>query len=298
MTTALELVLLGTGTPLYSPNRSGAGNLVIAGDTRVMVDCGWGASRRLNAAGVPQTLIDAVFFTHLHSDHITDFPDLLIMRWTAGATKPLIVYGPVGTRAMIDAFLAALSEDIRFRFAHHGEKLSQDGIRCDVHELPVTNDRARAATFDTLTIDAFAVDHYPVEPALGYRFERSGRSIVFSGDTKMCESLTRACAGADMLVCEAMNAGMVAALASRLRDAGNERNAGMIDDVLTYHISTDDVAALARDAGVRHAVLSHILPGVPDDGPLADAFVAGMSEIYDGQITLGRDLQRFALETE
>ena len=156
---SMELVLLGTGSPLPNPDRCGAGQVVIAGDTRVMVDCGWGAARRLPGAGIPPPRVDAVLYTHLHSDHITDTPDLLIMRWAGGARKPLRVFGPVGTKAMMDGFLAAMSADIGYRFAHHPGKLAPEGIVCEVTEIPATPDRTPIVEIDGLAIEAFEVDH-------------------------------------------------------------------------------------------------------------------------------------------
>lgn len=293
---ALELVLLGTGSPLPNPDRCGAGHVVIAGDLRVMVDCGWGVARRLFAAGIPVPSIDVVCYTHLHSDHITDTPDFLIMRWAGGAKKPLEVYGPVGTKAMIDGFLAAMSADIGYRFAHHGEKLSREGIICNVHEIPAAPDRTRAAEIAGLTIDAFEVDHFPVVPALGYRFERDGKSVAFSGDTRKCDGLVRGARDADVLVSEALNAGMWQIMIARIRQMGNENTASVMEDVPSYHSTTLEVAEMARDARVKHLVLSHLLPSPPADGPLVDNFANGMAEIYGGPITIGKDLQRFAIE--
>ncbi len=293
---SMELVLLGTGSPLPNPDRCGAGQVVIAGGTRVMVDCGWGASRRLPGAGIPPPTIDVICYTHLHSDHVTDTPDLLIMRWAGGAQKPLRIFGPVGTQAMIDGFLAAMSADIGYRFAHHPGKLSEQGIICDVTEIPATPDRSRVAEIDGLAIDAFEVDHFPVVPALGYRFDRGGKSLVFSGDTKKCDNLVRASKDADILVSEALNANMWPMMIKAIRGSGNEHTASVMEDVPSYHSTTLEVAEMARDAGVRHLVLSHLMPTPPNEGPLLDAFANGMSEIYTGKLTIGRDLQRFPIE--
>jgi ribonuclease Z len=287
-----DVILLGTGSPLPSPDRCGAAQVVLVGDERIVVDLGWGAARRLFAAGVPPPSVNTVCFTHMHSDHITDVPDFLIMRWTGGATRPLTVYGPEGTREMIDGFLAGLRRDIGYRFAHHGEKLSQEGIRCDVHEVPATSDRCRIAEVGSVTIDSFEVDHFPVKPALGFRFDAPGASVVFSGDTNKCESLVRASTGAGVLVCEAMNANLQRALVQRLRAAGNEHAAGVMEDVPDYHSDTIGVAEMARDADVAKLVLSHLIPPVPNEGPLVEAFVAGMADIYKGEIVVGQDLMR------
>lgn len=292
---AMEVVLLGTGSPLPNPDRCGAGQVIIAGDERVLVDCGWGAARRLFAAGVPPMLIDTACFTHMHSDHITDMPDFMIMRWVGGSQKPLHVYGPEGTQRMIDGFLSALADDIRFRFAHHGDKLSQDGIKVVVHEVPATPDRARIAEVGAMQIDSFEVDHFPVVPALGFRFDASGASVVISGDTKKCDNLTRASQGADVLVSEALSENIFKIMRQRLVDGGNTRQAAVMDDVPDYHVTTTEVAEMARDAGVKKLVLSHLIPSIPNEGPLADVFAQGIGEIFKGELVVGRDLMRFAV---
>ncbi len=298
MPAALDVVLLGTGSPLPSPVRCGAGQVVIAGDSRVLIDCGWGVARRLNAAGISPNSIDVACFTHMHSDHITDVPDFLISRWTGGATRPLTVYGPEGTRSMIDGFLAALSRDIGYRFAHHGDKLSREGIVCEVHEMPATADPAAVASAGRLQIESFEVDHRPVVPAFGYRVAHDGVRVVFSGDTTACDSLRRAAADADLLVCEALNVAMLEQRIEALRQAGRGDVAALLEDVPSYHAPTLDVAALARDAGAHRLVLSHVIPPIPNDGPPVGAFTAGMESIYAGPITVAHDLQRFTVQRE
>ena len=289
--TAMEVVLLGTGSPMPSPNRCGAGQVVSDGSARVLVDCGWGVARRIYAAGMLPSMIDTLCFTHMHSDHITDTADFIIMRWTGGATKPLTVYGPEGTRATMDGFMAALKLDIGYRLAHHGEKLSVPGATVDVIEVPATAEASPVATVGELAIEAFEVDHFPVVPALGFRFRRGGRTVVFSGDTTACPTLAAASKEADVLVCEAMNTDMMRANIERLR-AVNPTTAGLLQDAIDYHSPVSDIAKLARDAGVKKLVLSHLIPAVPDEGPLAEQFVAGMSDIFSGELVLGRDLMR------
>ncbi len=294
----IEVVLLGTGAPLPNPDRCGAGNVIIAGESRVLVDCGWGSARRLFAGGILPATIDVACFTHMHSDHITDMADFIIMRWTGGAKRPLTVYGPEGTRETMDGFMAALAHDIRYRKAHHGALLSDDGIRTIVHEVEATPGPAPVATVGELTIESFEVDHYPVVPALGLRFRRGATSVVLSGDTKRCDSLVRASSGADLLVCEAMNIGMMRGAIERLR-AVNPTTAGLLQDATEYHTHTEDVAAMARDAGVKRLVLSHLIPAVPPTAEDAKAaFTAGMSDIFDGPIEIGHDLMRITVGHE
>ncbi|HLB23055.1 MAG TPA: MBL fold metallo-hydrolase [Dehalococcoidia bacterium] len=287
-----DVVLLGTGSPLPNADRCGAGQVIIVGEERILVDCGWGVARRLFAAGVAPPMVNTVAFTHMHSDHITDVPDFLIMRWAGGARNPLTVYGPEGTQGMIDGFLAGLERDIAFRFAHHGEKLSQEGIRCIVHEVPATAEPRLAAEIAGISIESFEVDHFPVVPALGFRLTGHGATVVISGDTKRCDNLVRASVGADILICEAMNADLFSVMVQRIQAAGNQGTAAVMADVPDYHMTTIEAAEMARDAGVKKLVLSHLIPPVPNEGPLADAFSAGMANVFAGEIVVGKDLMR------
>jgi ribonuclease Z len=292
MAERFEVVFLGTGSPLPSADRCGAGNVVVAGDTHILVDCGWGAARRLMPSGVMPSDIDVAVFTHMHTDHMTDFPDFLFLRWTAGATRPLRVYGPEGTREMVEGFLMALRRDIGFRLAHHGDKLNPAGIRCEVVEVPATPSPTPFLDLGGLKLESFEVNHFPVVPAFGYRFSSGGLTAVLSGDTTFCESLLAASHGADMLVCEALNLPMLEQRMAFLRAAGRTLAASLFEDVPSYHISTHDVARLARDAGVGELVLSHVIPPIPNQGPEVEKFVDGMNAVYPGPIRVARDTQR------
>lgn len=292
MTSNFEIVFLGTGSPLPSMDRCGAGNVVVGGDTNVLVDCGWGAARRLRPSGVIPSSIDVALFTHMHTDHMTDFPDFLFQRWTAGARVPLRVYGPDGTQEMVDGFMMALRRDIGFRQAHHGDKLHPDGIKVEVTELPTTAAATGFLKLEGLTFESFEVDHFPVVPAFGYRVAYDDRTAVLSGDTSFCESLATASQGADMLVCEAMNVPMMEQVQAMLRLAGRTREADLMGDVPSYHIATIEIAGLAAKAGVGEVVLSHIIPPIPNDSEQEKTFMEGMSALYGGPIRVARDMQR------
>jgi ribonuclease Z len=288
----MELVLLGTGSPLPSVNRCGNGQLIIGGGETILVDCGPGVMRRIYELNIQPAHIATVFITHLHSDHITDFADLMVSGWTRGRQRPLKVYGPEGTREAVDGFLAALAADTRYRIAHHGEKLPAEGATCDVTEIVATDEPHSAARIGDIEVDAFLVDHRPVWPAFGYRFRRDGKTIVISGDTRRCDALVRAAQDADVFVCEALNAEMLGAVIQTARAAGNEAGAAMLTEAIEYHVSPRDVAEIARDARVKHLVITHIIPPIPDEGPAVVAFTAGMAETFKGRMTVGRDMLR------
>lgn len=292
MSDRFEVVFLGTGSPLGNPDRCGAGQVVVGGDRHVLVDAGWGAARRLTPSGVRPQLIDTALFTHMHTDHMTDVPDFLFLRWTGGATTPLKVYGPDGTQEMIDGFLMALRRDIGFRLAHHGDSLHPDGIKVDVTELPTTKAAHRFLELDGLVFESFEVDHFPVVPAFGYRVTFGDRVVVLSGDTSLCDSLLEASRGADMLVCESMNLPMWNERIAAVKARGMMREAALLGDVPSYHIATDQIATLARDAGVGEVVLTHVIPPITNDPAQVAAFSAGMSDIYAGPIRVARDTER------
>src|SRR6185436_5212210 len=116
----MDVVTLGTGSPIPDPNRAGAATLVRAGDAVLLFDCGRGVCMRLAAAGVLPPMLDALLLTHLHSDHTTDLNDVITTRWVMSPVEsPLPVVGPPGTSALVDRTLSMLSDDVRYRLDHH-----------------------------------------------------------------------------------------------------------------------------------------------------------------------------------
>src|SRR5713226_8427671 len=118
----VKVTLLGTGSPIPSIQRFGPSILVEAGPEKLLFDCGRGVPIRLSQIHIPMREVTAVFFTHLHSDHIVGFPDLWLTGWLpnpafAHRTEPLHVYGPIGTRQMILHLKKAYRADIRIRTA-------------------------------------------------------------------------------------------------------------------------------------------------------------------------------------
>ncbi len=245
---SLKVVLLGTGVgPIVNLQQYGASTLVEAGGQRVLFDCGRGATLRLVQAGVPIGSITRVFLTHLHSDHVVQLPDLLLTGWAGGQRAvPIAVWGPVGTRAMMEHLQQAFAFDIQMR-RDIDEHLPADGIRVVTHEVG-----ADSIVFAEggVTVTAFLVDHGPVKPAFGYRVDYQGRSVVLSGDTRVSENLVRHAQGTDVLVHEAIDP-------QALRDRPDHPSAAIVDRIVAHHTTPQQAGEVFRRVAPRLAAYSH-----------------------------------------
>ncbi|HTR61502.1 MAG TPA: MBL fold metallo-hydrolase, partial [Candidatus Binataceae bacterium] len=141
---------------------------------------------------------------------------------------------------------------------------------------------------DGLKVTAFTVDHAPVAPAYGYRFDYKGRSVVISGDTKPCMNLVANSRDADVLVSEAQSAEMVKMIEAEARHEGNDRAAKIMHDIQLYHTTPVEAATEANAAGVRMLVLSHIGPPTPN-AIARMVFMRGVSAVRPHGVVLGYD---------
>ncbi len=265
---ALRAFVCGSASPLGAdPTREQACIAVMAGERIFLVDTGAGSNKNLALARLPLEHLKGVLLTHFHSDHIGALPDINMNSWTSGRAEPLTVMGPTGVERVVGGFNTAYSFDRAYRTAHHGAEL-----------LPVETGPMVAKTIvpgtiydqNGLTITAFKVDHPPIEPAFGYRFDFGGRSIVVSGDTNRTQTLETAAKGADLLFHDTMALGVLQQL-QRMMAASNPRAAKFVADVQTYHAAAPDVVALAQAAGVRKVVFYHLIPN-PVNPMVANAF--------------------------
>ncbi|MBW2696560.1 MAG: MBL fold metallo-hydrolase, partial [Deltaproteobacteria bacterium] len=288
----LHIALCGAGSPLPDPKRSGPCVAVIAGDQLYIVDSGTGSSRILSRMQIPQGEIDGVLLTHFHSDHIDGLGELLMQRWANGGnTAPTPVYGPPGVEQVVDGFNHAYAMDAVYRVAHHGnEVMPRAGAGARAHAFTPPEEGSAVTLVDQagLRIVAFLVDHRPVLPAVGYRFDYAGRSVLVSGDTAKSANLQKFADGVDLLVHEALAPQLVEVLTEAADVAGRPRLAKITRDILDYHTTPVEVAEIARDTGAGHLLFYHVVPPLLL-APMEDIFLDGVEETYAGPVTLGRD---------
>ena len=288
----LHVVLCGAGSPLPDPKRSGPCTAVIAGDRLFVVDAGSGASRVMSRLRLPQGRIEAILLTHFHSDHIDGLGEVMMQRWANGGhSRPVPVFGPLGVERVVRGIDAAYQLSRAGRVAHHGDDVvppSGAGGAPRVFRTPEPGEGVTVLEDGGLEITAFAVDHAPVRPAVGYRFDYAGRSVLISGDTVKSENLQEFARGVDLLVHEALAPHLVARITEAARSAGNERLAKITVDILDYHATPVEAAEIARDAGVGHLLLHHIVPPLPL-APMEAMFLEGVGEAWNGPVTLGQD---------
>jgi ribonuclease Z len=288
----LHVVLCGAGGPLPDPQRSGPCTAVVAGRTLFVVDAGTGGARNLQRLGVPPGQVAAVFLTHFHSDHIDGLGELGLLRWAGGAhAEPLPVYGPEGVRDVVRGFDRAYAADARYRTAHHGpEVVPPSGAGLAAHPFPTPQAGEPIVVHDAegVRVTAFRVDHQPVDPAVGYRFDYAGRSVVVSGDTRKSDEVERNAHGADLLVHEALATRLVAVMTEAASQAGRPNLAKIASDIPSYHTSPVEAAELAQAAGVGHLLFYHVVPPLLLPG-MESVFLEGVADAYAGPVTVGRD---------
>jgi ribonuclease Z len=289
----LHAGLCGSGSPMPDPTRAGPCVVVIAGKQVYVVDVGEGSPRKLALLGIAPALVDGILLTHFHSDHIGGLGELMLQRWAGGSHRdPVPVIGPQGVQSVVDGFNAAYALDKGYRIAHHGVDTvppsGAGGLARPFALVPGSDKSLVVLRKDGLTITAFPVVHTPVFPAVGYRFDYGGRSIVVSGDTAPSKVLGENAHGVDVLFHE----GLQTALVSLLHDAAvRENQAGLAKitaDIPSYHTTPEAAARIAQDAGAHYLVFYHTIPPLQFSF-LNAAFLGDAPHIFSGPITVARD---------
>ena len=276
-----RVILLGTkgGPRVGATGRNNPSTLILINDLPYVVDCGYGTSRQLLAAGVPLDRLRYIFITHHHSDHNLEYGTLFYNAWVAGLAARIDAYGPVGLEKMTQDFLGYMKLDIDVRIEDEG--------RPDPRKMILPHDIIEPGVVvqnDDVKVSAALVRHPLVREAYAYRFDAKDRSVVISGDTTYTPELAQFAKGADVLIHEVMYLPGIAALVRRLPNATRLR-----EHLLASHTVPEDVGKIAAQAGVKTLVLTHFVPG--DDPSITDEqWTEGVRKHFTGRIIVGKDL--------
>lgn len=276
--------ICGSGSPMPDLSRASACTAIISGGDIYLVDTGPGSAEVLQTSGLDLSRLKGIFFTHYHSDHIGDLGEIAMQSWAAGRVGPLPVYGPQGVEDVATGFALAYRLDEGYRVAHH-----------DAAHMPPGSMQMAAQEIDQVPFDVGAmkvtpieVNHDPIRPAYGFRFDLSGRTIVVSGDTVPNQNLIRIGEGADVLLHEALSKELVAKIAAQIEARGNGRLSDMLNDTLDYHTSPKQAAEIANEMEAKLLVISHVVPPLPN-GLVERIYMRGVSNVRSDGVVLARD---------
>jgi ribonuclease Z len=294
----LHAYVCGSGSPLPDPQRTGPCLAVIAGQRVFLVDAGEGAAETLARGNVAAGRIDRVFLTHFHSDHIDGLGAVALQRWVGkAATTPLMLAGPQGVERIAAGLGELYATDNSYRTGHHGAAVappSGAGFVAKPFFMPPGPSSLVVLEDGGLKVTAFRVDHGPVEPAVGYRFDYKGRSLVVSGDTATSANLVKASRGADLLIHDALSPVLVRRMQAAALDASMKNRGKILGDIIDYHASPGQVADQARQAGVSAVLLTHIVPPLPFR-PLEGPFLGDARKRFPGPLWIARDRDLISL---
>ena len=243
----MKLTVVGCSGSFPSADSACSSYLVEADGFRLLLDMGNGALGELQRH-IGLYDLDAIILSHLHADHCIDMCGYFVARYyrfEGGRAGAIPVHGPEGTEQRLTTAYAdtpsehSMSEVFDFRTLKPGS--------FEVGPFSVVTDRVV----------------HPVE-AYGFRIEHDGRTLVYSGDTGVCDELTGLAAGADLFLCEASFT------------HGKE-------DVPGVHLNGREAGEQARRAGAKRLVLTHVPPWTDPEANLRDA-----REVFDGPVELAR----------
>lgn len=273
-------VCLGTkGGPRVGLGRSNPANVLIVDDVPYVVDCGPGVSKRLVEAKVALPDVRYVFVTHLHSDHVLEYGNMVYGGWSAGLNHPVESFAPIGMEALTKAYWESIKFDVDVRIADEGKP--------DPRKLLVAKDiKDSGLVIDTgkVKVTAFKTPHPPITENFAYKFETPDGVFVYACDTNFNPALAKFAEGADVLIHETIYVPGVDKMVARVKNA-----ATLKEHLIASHTTTEDVGKIANMAEVKKLVMTHFVPG--DDPTITDEmWAADAKKHYSGPIVVAKDL--------
>lgn len=275
-----DICLLGTGGMMPLPGRWLTSCLIRYNGTTVLIDCGEGTQVTMRETGWSFKAIDYILFTHYHGDHISGLPGLLLTIGNCERTEPLTLIGPRGLRKIVEGLLLIAPglpfpieyvELTREQIQEQQELQLGDlfvrpcqadhGIPCVGYSVEVKRQpkfdpqRAKEAGIplpywrrlqngETVT----EADGTVYEPSMVLGQARKGLKLTYCTDSRPKESIVRAAQEADLFICEGMYG------EPDKQDKAKEHK----------HMSYQEAAQMAKEAGVSELWLTHFSPAMPN----------------------------------
>ena len=296
----LSVQILGSGGPVANAGgRASAAYMIFTdGTPRILMDVGGGSFQRLAETGININDMDHILLSHLHLDHTGDLGSMIktiyfdnLSAFTR-RTDPIHIYGPVNNPDNVDYPATKEYADLHYAQPNGSDRYLNTFVdqitqgtsefNYDAHDLNSTVSGATIetvlSTTDGLVVTAIAVDHGPA-PAVAYRIEYQGHSIVYTGDTaSTSDNVITLAQDADILIYDTA-----------------------ITDVLppnpffrTLHTTPTRIGEVARDANVSQLILSHLTPVTEPRIP--EVIRSIRAQQYNGDIIEANDLDRFDLQ--
>ena len=282
----LRIFVCGSASPL-GMGQAQACIAVITPEHFYLIDSGAGSTDNINRMALPMPRLQGVLITHFHSDHIAEIYEVNLGSWLGGRPQQLTVFGPRGVDEVVSGINASYRLDRIYRTGHHGVDLLPPPLGVLKHK---TIEPGVIVEDGDLTITAYLAEHPPIEPAVGYRFDYRGRSVVISGDSNVNGDTLDIVEGADLLLHDALSLPTVSNLSKALGNAGRTRQSKIVADVMDYHASTESLIELGKNSNVDMVAFYHLVP-VPRNAAAEDIFKRGIPDNF----LLAEDLMSFEL---
>lgn len=292
-----KLVTLGTvAGPFPMKNRAQNSNLIVVNGQSYVFDAGDGAARRLAQAEIPLKDIGTIFVSHHHDDHTAGLATLMSVAWDSKRTEPINVYGPKGTRQLVEAAVQYSNPSAILRIEDGGRSIP-------IQKIFRGHDAEPGLVYEDKNVKVYAAEntHFDFhknkteyDQSFSYRVETPDRVIAITSDTGPNPATEKLAQGADFLVAE-LNS--VQARKQILIDSGQwdshtpEEKERIMQQASQGHLSPKDVGELATRAKVKTVILIHLTPKFNSDDYTAEALE--VRKHYNGPVIVAQDLDTF-----
>ena len=273
-----KVILLGTGSPKPNCTRYQSSTALIVNDQPYIIDCGAGVMQRIAQAAENHPELELprltrLFLTHLHPDHTAGIADFMISPWIMQREEPVHIYGPKGTKTLVEHTLKAM--EIGMDAHLENESPTRWPFLYEVHEFTA----GEIYQDNNVTLTAFQVDHGVLE-TYGFAAQTADKRIVFSGDTCKNDNVIKFATGCDLLVHETYSVKGLATSAAWFPRKYFR----------SIHTSSAEIGEIGLLARPKRIVLNHVM----HLGEVTDEeFMAEISDVYDGDVIMGNDLDVF-----